>query len=44
MEETNEIKDIPLRIVWKAASTLEASSADVSMKDRPFSAEVVSVE
>jgi len=30
--------DTPLRIVWKAASTFEASSADVSIKDRPFSA------
>jgi hypothetical protein len=25
-------------MVWKAPSTFEASSADVSMKDRPFSA------
>ena len=27
-------------MVWKADSTLDASSADVSMKDRPFSAEI----
>lgn len=29
---------IPVRIVWKAPSTLEASSAEVSMNDNPFSA------
>jgi len=31
-------KGAPVRMVWKALSTFEASSADVSMKDRPFSA------
>ena len=31
-------RDVPVRIVWKAASTFEASSADVSMNDKPFSA------
>ena len=29
---------LPVRIVWKADSTFDASSADVSMKDRLFSA------
>jgi hypothetical protein len=29
---------IPVRIVWNADSTFEASSADVSMNDSPFSA------
>lgn len=29
---------IPVKMVWKADSTFEASSADVSMNDRPFSA------
>jgi hypothetical protein len=33
----------PVRIVWKADSTFEASSAEVSMNDSPFSAEVRSV-
>ena len=28
----------PVRMVWKADSTFEASSADVSINDRPFSA------
>ncbi len=28
----------PVRMVWKADSTFEASSADVSMNDNPFSA------
>jgi hypothetical protein len=31
-------KGVPVRMVWKAPSTFEASSADVSMKDKPFSA------
>lgn len=26
----------PVRIVWKASSTLDESKADVSKKDRPF--------
>lgn len=30
---------LPDRMFWKAASTLEASNADVSIKDRLFSAE-----
>ena len=29
---------IPVKMFWKAASTFEASSADVSMNDSPFSA------
>jgi hypothetical protein len=29
----------PVRIFWKAVSTLLASKAEVSMKERPFSAE-----
>jgi hypothetical protein len=31
---------VPVRIFWKASSTLEASNADVSMNDNPFSADV----
>lgn len=31
-------KGVPVRMVWKALSTFEASSAEVSMKDKPFSA------
>ena len=30
--------DEPVRILWNAVSTFEASSADVSMNDSPFSA------
>lgn len=30
--------NLPLRIVWNADSTFEASSAEVSMNDNPFSA------
>ena len=30
--------DTPVRIVWKADSTFEASRADVSMNERSFSA------
>lgn len=33
--------DLPDRMVWKADSTFEASSADVSMNDKPFSASFV---
>lgn len=30
------MKCLPVRIVWKASSTLDESSADVSRKDKPF--------
>ncbi len=33
-------KHIPVKIVWKADSTFEASSADVSMNDSPFSTNI----
>lgn len=29
---------VPVRMVWKAVSTFEASNADVSMNESPFSA------
>lgn len=31
-------RNAPVRMVWKADSTLDASKAEVSMNDRPFSA------
>lgn len=31
--------DLPVRMVWKADSTFEASRAEVSMKDKLFSAD-----
>lgn len=36
MQEHN--RHSPVRMFWKADSTLDASKADVSMNDRPFSA------
>ena len=33
-----DVRYTPVRMVWNADSTFDASSADVSMKDRPFSA------
>ena len=29
---------VPVKILWKAPSTFEASKAEVSMNDNPFSA------
>lgn len=31
-------ESVPVRIVWNADSTFEASNAEVSMNDKPFSA------
>lgn len=37
---SNKLVSIPVRIVWNAPSTFDASSAEVSMKDSPFSATI----
>lgn len=37
LEQSNNRKSLPPRIFWNAVSTLEASNAEVSMKDRLFS-------
>ena len=31
-------EDVPVGIVWNADSTFEASNAEVSINDKPFSA------
>ena len=35
--EGNLVRALPVRMFWKASSTLLASKADVSMNDRLFS-------
>lgn len=38
LHSVNRLQNVPVRMVWKADSTFDASSADVSINDRPFSA------